>query len=133
MTTIHGSCDPAFEAVRTEFARGFDEYPDDLVRGEIGAAVAVSIAGRPVIDQGRLDLDAPVARYWPEFAIDGKADITVHMLLSHRAGLAAAREPLAPEDIYDWKRLAKALAAERGADPSHNGTHAGALSARRAG
>lgn len=37
-STIHGSCDPAFETVRAEFARGFDELADDPARGEIGAA-----------------------------------------------------------------------------------------------
>ena len=50
MTTLHGTCDSAFEAVRAEFARGFEEFADDPARGEIGAAVAVTIAGRPVVD-----------------------------------------------------------------------------------
>ena len=48
-----------------------------------------------LVDRGRLDLDAPVARYWPEFAQAGKEALPVRWLLSHQAGLAALRAPLA--------------------------------------
>lgn len=47
---IQGSCDPAFEPVRAEFARGFGEFAADPERGEIGAAVAVCVEGRVVVD-----------------------------------------------------------------------------------
>jgi len=63
-------------------------------------------------DRGKLDLAAPVARYWPEFAQGGKAALPVHLLLSHRAGLAALRAPLPTEALYDWGRMTSALAAE---------------------
>jgi CubicO group peptidase (beta-lactamase class C family) len=63
-------------------------------------------------DRGGLDLDAPVARRWPEFAQGGKQAIPVHWLLSHRAGLAALRAPLPAEALYDWPRMTAALAAE---------------------
>jgi CubicO group peptidase (beta-lactamase class C family) len=63
-------------------------------------------------DRGRLDLSAPVARYWPEFAQAGKAAMPVDWLLSHRAGLAALRAPLPTEALYDWPRMTAALAAE---------------------
>lgn len=61
---------------------------------------------------GRLDFDAPVAKYWPEFAAAGKERIPVRMLLNHRAGLPAIRKPLEPSDIYDWAAITTALAAE---------------------
>lgn len=64
-------------------------------------------------DRGLLDLDAPVARYWPEFATAGKETIPVRMLLSHTAGLAAIRQRLPLEALYDWDRYAAAIAAER--------------------
>jgi len=64
------------------------------------------------VDRGLLDLDAPVARYWPDFAQHGKGDVRVHHLLSHRAGLAALRQPLPTEALYDWQRMVDALAAE---------------------
>jgi CubicO group peptidase (beta-lactamase class C family) len=63
-------------------------------------------------DRGQLDLDAPVARYWPEFAQAGKEQIPVSWLLSHRAGLAALRTPLPTEALFDWPRMTAALAAE---------------------
>jgi CubicO group peptidase (beta-lactamase class C family) len=63
-------------------------------------------------DRGLLDLDAPVARYWPEFAQAGKESIPVRMLLSHTAGLAAVRQPLGVDVLYDWDRYAGAIAAE---------------------
>src|SRR5881296_3102792 len=65
-----------------------------------------------LVDRGLLDLDAPVARYWPEFAQNGKRALPVHYLLSHRAGLAAIRQPLPTEAFYDWDRMVGALAAE---------------------
>jgi CubicO group peptidase (beta-lactamase class C family) len=62
--------------------------------------------------EGRLDLDAPVAQYWPEFAANGKDRIAVRALLNHRAGLPAIRKPLKPEDLYNWQTMTDALAAE---------------------
>src|SRR5208282_1418598 len=61
-------------------------------------------------DQGKLDLDAPVARYWPEFAAAGKANLPVRFLLSHRAGLPAVRKPLPPEALFNWEAMTAALA-----------------------
>jgi CubicO group peptidase (beta-lactamase class C family) len=77
-------------------------------------------------DRGQLDLDAPVARYWPEFASGGKAEIPVHWLLSHRAGLAALEAPLPTEALFDWRRMTEALAAEAPGWPpgSRSGYHA---------
>ncbi len=63
-------------------------------------------------EQGLLDFDAPVAQYWPEFAQAGKGDIPVRWLMSHRAGMAAVRRPLATEDMYDWDTMCEALAEQ---------------------
>jgi len=59
---------------------------------------------------GLLDVDAPVTRYWPEFAAAGKQDIPVRWLLSHRAGLPAIRRPLPTEALFDWEAMTGALA-----------------------
>jgi CubicO group peptidase (beta-lactamase class C family) len=64
-----------------------------------------------LLDRGALALDAPVARYWPEFAQAGKGDISLAWLLSHRAGLPALRAPMPPESLYDWQAMCAALAA----------------------
>lgn len=72
----------------------------------------LAIAAMLLVDRGLIDLDAPVARYWPEFAAAGKAAITVRQLLSHQAGLPAVREVLADEVIYDWNAMTSVLARE---------------------
>ena len=71
-----------------------------------------AIAAHRLVDQGRLDLDAPVARYWPEFAAAGKSRIPVRDLLSHRAGLPAIRKPVRRGDLLDWETMTGLLAAE---------------------
>ena len=142
---IYGTCDARFTGVREALLRNFHDH------GELGAAVAVTIDGRSVVDlwagwgdeartrlwhrdtlvnvfsvgkamaalcalilveRGRIDLDAPLARYWPEFAAGGKGDISVRMLLAHRAGLPAIRRLLPDGAMYDWALMTSALAAE---------------------
>jgi len=142
---VHGTCDRRFTKVRDAFEENF------RARDEVGAALAVTLDGEPVvdlwgghadlarskpwerdtivnvysttkgmtalsahrlIDEGRLDLDAPVVRYWPEFAQKGKDRIPVRWLLGHRAGLAAVRATLPNEALYDWNVMCDALAAE---------------------
>ncbi|MFQ5699911.1 MAG: serine hydrolase domain-containing protein [Myxococcota bacterium] len=65
-----------------------------------------------LIDEGRLDLDAPVAAYWPEFAAADKGAISFRQLISHQAGLPALRDPLPTEALFDWQTMTQALAAE---------------------
>lgn len=62
-------------------------------------------------DRGLLDLDAPVAAYWPEFAAAGKEQILVRHLLSHRAGLSGLREPHSLQQLCDWELTTQRLAA----------------------
>jgi CubicO group peptidase (beta-lactamase class C family) len=142
---IHGVCAPGFEPLRTALG-------DILAAGaELGAALAVSIDGEPVVDlwaghtdgartrpwrrdtivnlysvgkavtaicllrlveAGRVDLDAPVARYWPEFAQAGKARLPVRYLLTHQAGLPAVARPLPSGAWSDWTVMTEALAAQ---------------------
>ncbi|MFF5969390.1 serine hydrolase domain-containing protein [Streptomyces collinus] len=71
----------------------------------------VALCAHILADRGLLDLDAPVAVYWPEFAAAGKEKVLVRHLLSHRAGLAGLREPHALEQLYDWELTTQRLAA----------------------
>jgi CubicO group peptidase (beta-lactamase class C family) len=59
------------------------------------------LAALILVDRGLLDLDAPVARYWPEFAANGKQDILVRHVLSHTSGVAGWNEPFTQEQMYD--------------------------------
>ena len=59
-----------------------------------------------------MDVDAPVARYWPEFDQVGKAGIPVKDIMNHRSGLSGLRESLPTEAMYDWGRMVRALEAQ---------------------
>ena len=63
-------------------------------------------------DRGELNLCAPVKRYWPEFAENGKEKVEVRHFLSHSAGLSGMDEPLSDGDIYDWDKMVDALARQ---------------------
>jgi CubicO group peptidase (beta-lactamase class C family) len=65
-----------------------------------------------VADRGELDFAAPVARYWPEFAAAGKADVTVAQVMSHSSGLCGWRERVTGDDLYDWTKMTALLAAQ---------------------
>jgi CubicO group peptidase (beta-lactamase class C family) len=71
-----------------------------------------ALAANQLIEAGRLDPDATVASYWPEFAANGKARITVRMVLSHRAGLAAVDGELTLDDVAAWDPVVAAIAAQ---------------------
>ncbi|MFG6279973.1 serine hydrolase domain-containing protein [Microbacterium sp. 5K110] len=79
--------------------------PYSVSKNTIGITVGV------LVERGLLDLDAPVASYWPEFAAAGKAAVTVRQLLSHQAGLAQATPALDFVDLLDQPVAAERLAA----------------------
>ncbi|MFD5257492.1 serine hydrolase domain-containing protein [Streptomyces bobili] len=74
---------------------------------------ATATAAHMLAERGALDLDAPVAKYWPEFAANGKADIPVRWLLSHQAGLITLDQPVPLNEALAWHPMAAALAAQR--------------------
>src|SRR5215472_13658728 len=86
--------------------------PDTLVNFfSVGKGLMAVLAARLAGD-GRLDTEAPVARYWPEFGAAGKEAVTVRQLLSHQAGLPAIRRPLPPGAMLDWPLMTAELAAQ---------------------
>ncbi|EDY86605.1 beta-lactamase [gamma proteobacterium HTCC5015] len=64
-----------------------------------------------LVDQGRLDLDAPVSQYWPEFRGHGKERMPVRYLLNHRAGLPGANKLLRHNTLHDLGALSGSLAS----------------------
>jgi CubicO group peptidase (beta-lactamase class C family) len=71
-----------------------------------------ALAALVLVDRGELDLDANVARYWPEFAARGKAGVKVRHLLSHTSGVSGWDQPVTFEDVYDWDKSTAMLAAQ---------------------
>ena len=73
---------------------------------------ATALCAHLLIDRGQLDLDAPVAEYWPEFAVNGKETATVRMMLNHSAAVPALRERLARGACCDWDLMVERIGAE---------------------
>lgn len=102
----------------------------------------VAVCVLRLVQQGVLDLEAPVAKYWPEFAQNGKQEVTVAQVLCHRSGVSAFTQPIADGDIYDWAKITAAVAAaepwwtpgqDQGYSPMIFGWMAGELARRAAG
>jgi len=71
-----------------------------------------SLAALMLADRGLLDVDAPVAQYWPEFAAAGKDGVLVRHLLSHTSGVSGLDQPAVVEDLYDWEKATARFAAQ---------------------
>jgi len=74
---------------------------------------ATALCAHMLAEAGELDLDRPVAHYWPAFAREDKRGITVRMLLDHSAGLPALRERLPDGAAFDWAQMVHRLEEER--------------------
>lgn len=85
---------------------------DTLVNVFSGSKTVTSLAVLMLVDRGLIDLEAPVARYWPEFAQNGKATLKVRHLLSHTAGLPAWEPPFSLADALDTEASTARLAAQ---------------------
>lgn len=142
---VEGFCKPDYQSIKDVFVDNF------VNKGEVGASLAISIAGETVvdlwggycdesrqtpwsentisiifsctkaatalaahllIDRGELELDAPVSKYWPDFAQNGKQDTTVRMMLNHGSAVPAFRETLKPGAYYDWDYMIERLEQE---------------------
>jgi CubicO group peptidase (beta-lactamase class C family) len=73
---------------------------------------ATALSALLLADRGELDVEAPVARYWPEFAASGKAGVLVRHCLGHTAGLPGWDARLVMDDLYDWEKCTRLLAAQ---------------------
>src|ERR1700760_1135655 len=137
-SSVEGSTAPGWEPVAEEFGRllaqerdargqfcaylrgqrvvdlwgGEDIAPDDIqgvyssTKGVSGVCIAL------LVQRGALDPDAPVSRYWPEFAGGGKGDVTVRVALFHQAGIPGVEPQLTLEEMIDHDVVAARLAAQ---------------------
>jgi CubicO group peptidase (beta-lactamase class C family) len=86
--------------------RGTAQIVRSATKG-VAAAVPLMLA-----EEGRLDLDAPVGEYWPEFKAHGKERVLVRHVLNHRAGLPVLDRPITPAEALDPSRGPEAVAAQ---------------------
>ncbi len=73
---------------------------------------AVALCAHILIDRGELELAAPVSKYWPEFAKNGKEKTTVQMMLNHESAVPALREPVKEGGFLDWDYMIKRMEDE---------------------
>jgi CubicO group peptidase (beta-lactamase class C family) len=86
--------------------------PDTIVNVYSVTKTMTALTALLLADRGEVDLDAPVKRYWPEFAANGKSGVTVAHLLSHSSGLSGWAQPIEAVDLYDWEKATGLLAAQ---------------------
>ncbi|GAA2688961.1 serine hydrolase domain-containing protein [Nonomuraea recticatena] len=139
MPKIHGTVSEGFEEVSAEFAavadgeaglgaqlavclngrRVVDLWTGDGVSGDSLHALYSSAKGAAhlvaalLVQDGTLKLEAAVASYWPEFAAEGKGDLTLRDLLAHRAGLIGVEGGFTAAELADDRLLAARLAGQR--------------------
>jgi len=85
---------------------------DTLVTVFSSTKGGVALAAHLLADRGELDLDAPVAELWPDFASRGKEEVTNKMMLNHTAGVPTFKDPLPEMAAMDWDLMCDRLAAE---------------------
>ena len=109
-----------------------DVAADDLIGIFSASKGASAMCIAVLVDRGDLDLDAPMAAYWPEFAMGGKSRVLVRTALSHQAGLCGVEPQLTLKQLVDHPDLAQRLAAMTphwlpGAAHGYHGTTIGTL------
>jgi CubicO group peptidase (beta-lactamase class C family) len=108
----------------TESGRPWDRDTLTVVFSSTKGATAACV--HRLVERGELDLDAPVANVWPEFAAQDKQAITLRQVLSHRAGVPVVEAKLTNPEIFDWNPVVEAIAAQAPLWPpgSEHGYHA---------
>jgi len=92
------------------YTRPFER--DTIVQGYSSTKTITALCALVLADRGEITLDAPVAKYWPEFAAEGKGEIAVRQLLGHTAALCGWSEPMSFRDLYDWEKSTTLLARQ---------------------
>ena len=71
-----------------------------------------ALAMLTLVERGLVDVDEPVATYWPEFAKNGKEQVLVRHVMSHTSGVSGWEQPFVLEDMYDWEESTTRLAEQ---------------------
>jgi CubicO group peptidase (beta-lactamase class C family) len=98
-----GVCD---RVVETPYSRATLQPVFSVTKG------ITALAANMLADRGQLDIDAPVASYWPEFAQAAKQDVPVRSLLTHQSGLLGLDRTVSLKQLLDWNFIVELLAAQ---------------------
>jgi hypothetical protein len=85
---------------------------DTIVQTFSTTKTMTALVALVLADNGVLDLDAPVVKYWPEFGAEGKSEILVRQILGYTSGVAGFSQPVSLYDIYDHEKSAAMLARQ---------------------
>lgn len=116
------AADPAYSAQFSAYVAdglvvdiwGGPDIEGDSIQGVFSGTKGVSgVCIALLVERGLLDLDAPMARYWPEFAQAGKDAVPVRTALSHQAGLVGVEPQLTINQLMDHEYMAARVAAQR--------------------
>lgn len=110
--TVEGECVVDVWGGHRDEARTQPWERDTLTHVWSTTKTMTSLCALLLADRGELELDAPVSRYWPEFAANGKGEILVRHLLGHTSGVSGWEQPMAMGDLCDWERSTALLAAQ---------------------
>src|ERR1700722_14450596 len=83
---------------------------DTLVHVASTTKTPLIISALMLVDRSLIDLDAPVARYWPEFGQGDKQAVTARHAFTHQAGVPGLDPPATPKDVANWEATARRLA-----------------------
>ncbi len=92
------------------YTRPFGKHT--ICQGYSSTKTVAALCALVLADRGGLDLDAPVAKYWPEFGAQGKGGILVRQILGHTAALCGWDVPMTHRDLYDWDKSTTLLARQ---------------------
>lgn len=110
--TLHGDLVVDIWGGHQDVARTVPWERDTIINVWSTTKTMTCLSALVLASRSLLDVDAPVARYWPEFAAAGKGDVLVRHLLSHTAGLPAWDIRLEGSDLYEWDRVTSLLAEQ---------------------
>ncbi len=110
--TVEGECVVDLWGGHRDEARTLPWERDTLTHVWSTTKTMTSLCALLLADRGELALDAPVARYWPEFAANGKGEVLVRHLLGHTSGVSGWAEPMGMGDLCDWERSTALLATQ---------------------
>ena len=111
--TVNGKYVVDIWAGHMDAAKTMPWEKDTLVNVFSSTKVMTTLCVHILVDRGLLDVEQPVAKYWSEFAQNGKENLPVKYLLSHTSGLAGWDTLITLEDFYDWDKVTGLLAAQK--------------------
>ncbi len=110
--TVEGDLVADFWGGWADAARTMPWQQDTIVNVWSTTKTMTSLVALMLVERGLLDVHAPVSRYWPEFAQNGKDGVLVRHLMSHTSGVSGWDQPVVQDDIYDWDKSTSMLAAQ---------------------